>query len=342
MYHPTTRLLTVLELLQAHGRLGRADLAARLEVSERSVRRYVAMLQEMGIPVVGERGRHGGYRLRPGFKLPPLMFTEDEALALTLGLEAARRLGLAVAAPAVEGALAKVDSVLPAAVRERVGAVHAALVLDLPEPAPPPSSATVLLLTTAARQGRRVRLRYRSRGREQTERAVDPYGVVYHAGAWYATGHCHLRGGPRTFRLDRVLGIALGDEAERFDRPAGFDGLAAVLRSRAQAPREVPFVATLATTLEEARHRLPPSLATLAETGAGVTLRGSTDSPDWLAGVLAGLGCDLVVHEPPELRAALRRLATRLLAAADAASPDPPDLAAALPPPAEHRDPRPA
>ncbi len=86
MYHPTTRVLTVLELLQSRQQLSGAELASRLEVDRRTVRRYVTMLQDLGIPVEGERGRHGGYRLRPGFKLPPLMFTEDEALALTLGL----------------------------------------------------------------------------------------------------------------------------------------------------------------------------------------------------------------------------------------------------------------
>lgn len=318
MYHPTTRVLTVLELLQAHGRMSRADLAARLEVGERSVRRYVAMLQEMGIPVVGERGRHGGYRLRPGFKLPPLMFSEEEALAVVVGLLAVRRQGLGVAAAAVEGALAKVDRVLPTAVRERVGAVGETSALDLRAADGPPVSASVVALGTAAHQGRRVRLRYRARSREETERAFDPYGVVFHAGAWYAAGHCHLRGGIRVFRLDRVLDIAPDDEAATFARPDGFDGLAVVRRSLAAAPRAFPFVVTVATTREEAQRRLPAATATLDETTDGIVLRSTTDSPDWLAGILAGLECDVVVHDPPELRAALRRLAGRLLVMADA------------------------
>ena len=93
MYHPTIRVLTVLELLQARGRLTGPELAERLEVDLRTVRRYVTMLQDLGIPVEAERGRHGGYRLRPGFRLPPLLFTDDEALAIMLGLLAARRLG---------------------------------------------------------------------------------------------------------------------------------------------------------------------------------------------------------------------------------------------------------
>lgn len=319
MSHPTTRVLTILELLQAHGRLGRADLAARLEVGERSVRRYIIMLQEMGIPVVGERGRYGGYRLLPGFKLPPLMLTEDEALAVVLGLLAARRLGLAAAAPAVEGALAKVDRVLPAALRERVGAVGQMLVLDLRTAEMPPANAIVLALSTAARQGRRVRVRYRARDRTETERAFDPYGIVFHAGHWYAAGHCHLRGAPRVFRLDRVLAVAPGDEAATFTRPDGFDTLDVVRRSLAATPREYTVVATLDTTLDEARRHIPPSFAALEATADGVVLRCSTDSPDWLARVLVGLGCDLIVHEPPELRAALRRLADRLRTMAGAA-----------------------
>ena len=113
MYFPTTRVLTILELLQSHYRLSGPELAERLEVNTRTVRRYITMLQDLGIPVEAERGRHGSYRLRPGFKLPPLMFTEDEALSLTLGLLVARRLGLtsAVAAvPAVESAIAKIEA----------------------------------------------------------------------------------------------------------------------------------------------------------------------------------------------------------------------------------------
>src|SRR5579864_5540803 len=143
MYHPTTRVLTVLELLQSHRQMSGPRLAERLEVDIRSVRRYITMLQELGIPIEAERGRYGTYRLRPGFKLPPLMFTEDEALALTLGLLAAKRLGLAVAAPAVEGALAKIERVLPATIRERVQAVQETLVLDFTPPAIRPTSVVV-------------------------------------------------------------------------------------------------------------------------------------------------------------------------------------------------------
>ena len=113
MYNPSTRLLTILELLQARGRMSGPELAARLEVSPRSVRRYVTMLQDMGIPVEGERGRFGQYRLRAGYKLPPLMFTDDEALAVVVGIEAARRSGLTGDGAAADTATSKVRRSLP-------------------------------------------------------------------------------------------------------------------------------------------------------------------------------------------------------------------------------------
>ena len=319
MYHPTTRLLTLLELLQTHGRMGRAELAARLEVGERSVRRYVANLQEMGIPVVGERGRYGGYRLRPGFRLPPLMFTEDEALALILGLLAMRRLGLTSAAPAAEGALAKAERVLPPALRERVRAVQEVLVLDLRATERPPLNATVLALSTAAQQRRRVWLRYRSSGSAVSERSFDPYAVVYHAGSWYAAGHCHLRRGRRVFRLDRIADVTPSADGATFTPPSNFDGLDFVLRSLAAVPRPYRVVVTLFTGEEEARQLLPASLgaASLEATEGGVVLRCTTDSPRWMAHVLARLECDFAVQGPPELREALRHLAAQLVRAAD-------------------------
>src|ERR1700739_4310617 len=132
MYFPTTRVLTILELLQSRQQLSGPELAERLEVNIRTVRRYITMLQDLGIPVESERGRHGAYQLRPGFKLPPLMFNEEEALSLTLGLLAARRLGLAVAPPAIEGALAKIERVLPPTLLERVRAVQETLSLSFP------------------------------------------------------------------------------------------------------------------------------------------------------------------------------------------------------------------
>src|SRR5437763_15168452 len=128
MYHPTTRVLTLLELLQAHRQMSGRRLAERLEVDVRSVRRYNTMLQDLGIPIEAERGRYGNYRLMRGFKLPPLMLTEDEALALTLGLLITRRMGVSVTAAPIEGALAKIQRVMPETLRARVRAVQDALI----------------------------------------------------------------------------------------------------------------------------------------------------------------------------------------------------------------------
>src|SRR5215472_457095 len=121
VYRPTARVLTVLELLQSHGRMTGAELARRLEVNIRTVRDYVMTLQDLGIPVEAERGRYGAYHLRPGYKLPPLIFTEDESLALTLELLLARETGLAQTSPAIESVLAKIERVLPQATRAHPG-----------------------------------------------------------------------------------------------------------------------------------------------------------------------------------------------------------------------------
>src|SRR5215210_6856222 len=137
-YRPTTRLLSMLELLQARGRMGGPELARRLEVGERTVRRYVAMLQE--------RGRFGAYTLRPGFKLPPMMFTDEEALALALGLLSARRLGLSGAAPAVEGAQAKLERVMPEGLRERVRTFEEVVIPAAAAPARLPAGEVVVTL----------------------------------------------------------------------------------------------------------------------------------------------------------------------------------------------------
>src|SRR5258707_13870898 len=130
MPHPTTRVLAVLELLQSHGQIGGAELARRVEVDRRTLRRYIAMLEEMGIPITTEQGRYGGYKLVPGFKLPPMMFTDEEAQALSLGLIAARGLGLADAAPAIESVQAKLDRVLPSAPKRTVAALRESVALQ--------------------------------------------------------------------------------------------------------------------------------------------------------------------------------------------------------------------
>ncbi|GAC1630826.1 MAG: YafY family protein [Ktedonobacteraceae bacterium] len=310
MYFPTTRVLTVLELLQSHQQLSGPEIAERLEVNTRTVRRYVTMLQDLGIPVEAGRGRHGSYRLRPGFKLPPLMFTEEEAQALTLGLLAARKLGLAIAAPAVEGALAKIERVLPARLRTHVQAVYETLIFDIQFPDVAPTSEVVGTLCEAVQQGRRVLLRYQSWQAEATERQVDFYGLVYRSGFWYGVGYCHLRQGLRVFRLDRVRSAEMSKDT--YIRPLDFDSLAYITRSIAMTPATWLVDVLLETTLEEAQQKVPPALATLEQAADGVVFRCYVMQLEWIAYFLAGLDCPVIVRQPSELGEVLHRLAEKI------------------------------
>jgi predicted DNA-binding transcriptional regulator YafY len=309
------RLLTLLELLQAYRRINAREIAERLEVDVRTVRRYVAGLQEMGIPVEGERGPAGGYRLRPGFRLPPLMFSNEEALAVVLGLLAAQRLGLLQEGSAVQGALAKLDRVLPDQLRGRVRAAQASVALNPGQVARARADpATVLVLGSAAGDGLRARIRYRAAGGRVTERLIDPYGVAFQSAAWYLVAWDHLRGELRTFRLDRVLDCEVTREA--FERPAGFDVAAHVQHMLATLPWPWNAEILLQTSLREARRRIQPTLGTVEQRPEGVLLRIGADELDWIARYLAGLDVAFTVVRPPELSVALRRLAERLVAGA--------------------------
>ncbi|HEX2915998.1 MAG TPA: YafY family protein [Chloroflexia bacterium] len=314
MYHPTSRVLTVLELLQSQPNITGPKLAASLEVDVRTVRRYVTMLQEMGIPVEANTGRYGGYRLRPGFKLPPLMLNEEEALALTLGLMAAKRLGLAATGLAIEGALSKVERVLPAEVRQRVNAVQETLILDLPPTEVTVASRILTTLSKAVQQAQQVKMSYRSRDNGTSERLFDPYSIVCHGGRWYTAGYCHLRQDLRVFRLDRVESVeAL---VAHFSRPADFDGLKFILESFAAIPDKWDVEVLLKCDFEEASRKVMPSLALLEPAPGGTLFRSAFNDLDWMARYLVSLGCDLEIRQPQELREAFRRLAEEILSMA--------------------------
>jgi predicted DNA-binding transcriptional regulator YafY len=314
MYYPTTRVLTILELLQAHPSLSGADLAARLEVDRRTVRRYITMLQDLGIPVEAIRGPLGGYRIRPGFKLPPLMLTDDEALAITLSLIAARRQGSAADALAIQGALAKIERVLPDGLRARLQALQSVVTFSPTPAAPQPNGEMIMGISAAAQQQRRVLLRYQS-GDQETVRSFDPYGLVYHWDRWYTVGWCHLREAVRVFRLDRVRDAT--PEEATFTRPQDFDSLAYVLDSLATAPWSWSVEVLLETTLEDARRRIPPGNAIIKPVASGVLVQLGVDRLDWMARTLMLLERPFVVRKPPELRDALRQLAADAAALAE-------------------------
>jgi predicted DNA-binding transcriptional regulator YafY len=215
------------------------------------------------------------------------------------------------ATPAVEGALAKIDRVLPDQLRGRVQALQGALAFTpMRHSASPSDPAALMLLSTAAQRTRRVWLRYRS-GEQETQRTIDPYGIVHHQGRWYIVGWCHLRQDVRMFRLDRVLAIEPRDE-QTFVRPLDFDPAEYVLHSLATMPYGWPIEVVLELSLEEARRRLPPDTGTFQPVKGGVLLRCQADNLDWMVRTLISAGCRFRVLHPPELRAALRATAREI------------------------------
>jgi predicted DNA-binding transcriptional regulator YafY len=302
------RVLALLEALQDRASASGPELAARLDVDVRTLRRDVASLRALGIPVEGERGRGGSYRLRPGYRVPPLMFTAGEAAAVALGLMAARRLGLEA-----DGALAKVRRALPDRVRLPLESLEHTLGFTGSVDAAPPDGETLLALADAARRGRRVSLRYTDSAGAVSEREVTPHGVVAHGGRWYVPAFDHGRGERRALRADRTAAVRVGGAGEPV--PAGFDAVAFVSRMLARVPWAHEVEVVLHTDLESAAARFPPTLAELSETAGGTLMLLRAESLDWAAGLLAGAGCSFTVRRPEELRVALRALSDRLTAA---------------------------
>jgi predicted DNA-binding transcriptional regulator YafY len=319
---PTARVLAMLELLQTGGQRSVGELADRLGVDERTVRRYAEHLTDLGIPVQAQRGRYGGYRLSPGYKLPPLMLTDDEAVAVALGLRAAEHAGLATTDhAATASALAKLSRVLPRALGQRLDSLLSNTQFTAPIRTAAPAEADTLLRLAAAAQARRtVVITYTAWDGRESQRELDLYGLVFHSGRWYATGHDHGRDAVRTFRVDRIASLQHSDGS--YDVPADFDagiqiesGIAAVRWSH-----QVSVV--LRTTLAEASRRLPPSAGRLSEHADGVLFEARAEHLDGMACMLAGLGWGFDVVSPDGLREEVLALSDRLRLSAGCAEAD--------------------
>ncbi len=307
MPHPTTRVLAVLEILQSQAQIGGAELARRVEVDRRTLRRYIAMLEEMGIPITTEQGRYGGYRLVPGYKLPPMMFTDEEAQALSLGLIAARGLGLADAAPAIESVQAKLDRVLPNAPRRTIAALRESVALQTGDARTSADAKLLRVLSESARSRMTARLRYRAADGALTSRDFDVYGLVFRAGRWYVVGHCRLRNGLRTLRLDRVAHAEVMQSP--FERPEGFDASEYLERAMATLPRAIAVEVLLRTDMAAAKRELTPTLGLPEQVEGGVLVRGSADELDWYARELMRLPFPFEVRSPVELKRMLAKIA---------------------------------
>jgi predicted DNA-binding transcriptional regulator YafY len=220
-----------------------------------------------------------------------MMFTDDEALALSMGLVATREMGLANTAPAIASALAKLERVMPEALKQRVRAIDETVRLDMRRPVAVTDGQALAVLSTAAQRRQRVQLVYQTPQLEITQREIDPYGLAYYVGRWYAVGHCHLRRGLRSFRLDRVQSVA--PIAASFGRPDGFDALQYVRHSISTLPREHSVSVLLHTDLATAQQRLFTEIGTLEyhvdknRRKPMVLLRSEADDLDWFGRELA-------------------------------------------------------
>ncbi len=314
MYSPTTRLLTVLELLESRREMSGPELARRLEVDVRTVRRYIVMLQDLGIPVEAARGVYGAYRLRRGHRLPPLMFTDDEAVALTLGLLAIREFHFPVDVAAVEGALAKTERVLPEQPLQQARSLQEAITFHVPALPVSPQHDVVVTLSNAVQRRRRVHMRYRAWNGEESERDFDPYGIVFNEGFWHTAGYCHLRHDLRTFRVDRIIALDPVESGEQtFERPDDFDVLGYVLRSVAFTSPSEQVEVLLETTMEQAQQAIPATMGTLEQSESGIIFRRGATQLEWIAHILLTLDFPVHVRRPAGLRDLLRQLASRVL-----------------------------
>ena len=323
MTRPTAWVLALLEILQADGSHTVAELARRLEVDERTVRRYAGHLIDLDVPVRSVRGRYGGYQIAPGYRMPPLMLTDGEALAVLLGLVAGRRAGLTGGPAAImESTAAKLRRVLPKALARRLEDLLATVDFTAPSrPAVATETSLLLTLAQAARNRRPVALLYTAWDGRHSERTVSPYGIVAHSGRWYLTGADSASGEVRTFRLDRIQTATTLPGT--FETPAGFDPAGRVLSGLAEVPRGHEVSLRVQGTAAQVRSRLPAGLATVGELPAGqdagwVRVRLRAEQLDWVPSLLAGLHCPFVIERPAALRDHVRALAGWLAACADA------------------------
>jgi predicted DNA-binding transcriptional regulator YafY len=211
MSHTATRLITLIMLLQRKPNQKAADLAAELDVSERTLHRYIGMLEEMGIPIYSERGRNGGFSLARGYRMPPLVFTPEEATAVHLGTSLVSEVWGKLYEEAAHGALAKLDNVLPEEQRQEIAwASRALIAINMGRTEQVIMMPLLEKLRQATRERRRIRMWYQGRQQpEPVERELDVYALVYSWGWWYAIGHCHLRDATRSFRVDRINELIL-------------------------------------------------------------------------------------------------------------------------------------
>jgi len=316
MLGTSARLLRLLTLLQSRRSWTGPELVARLEVTARTLRRDVDRLRSLGYPVDSTSGVAGGYRFGAGTELPPLILDDEEALAVSLGLRTGAAGGVAGMEEVSLRALTKLEQVMPARLRRRLSALHAAVV-PLARSGPTVDAGTLAAIAAACRDSARLAFGYRDNAGAGTDRQVEPAGLVHTGWRWYLVAWDLGRDDWRTFRLDRIAGqVTTG--ASFFPRPPPEGGLAAyVSRSVAVAAYPVRASVLLHAPIAEMARKVSPSAGVLESAGPNrCLLHAGAPSLDALAVWMSLLGVDFEIRDPPEAREHLRRLAARAARAA--------------------------
>ena len=313
MLETSARLLRLLAILQARPAWTAVDLADRLEVTTRTVRRDIVKLRDLGYPIDAEPGPAGGYRLTRGSELPPLLFDDDEAVAVAVGLRGAADGSVAGLDDAAVSALAKLHQVLPTALADRVRGIHE-VVTDLQGRAPDPVDGPVFLaLAQACREGVRLRLAYVDGQGRATDRRIDPYRLVRSGPRWYLVAHDVDKQAWRTQRVDRGADVhATKQRVELVDPP---DPAELVSRGQGVGPYAVQARFRLRLGVAAATRVVPRTTGTHEADGPHATIV-TAGGPDVvrMARWLCTLGEPVEVLDPPELRTELHRLTAELAA----------------------------
>jgi predicted DNA-binding transcriptional regulator YafY len=310
MLETSARLLRLLSLLQARREWAGPELAQRLEVGVRTVRRDVERLRRLGYPVEATRGVAGGYRLGPGAEIPPLLLDEEEAVAVAVGLRTAARVGVAGIEETSVRALAKLERVMPSRLRRRINALGAATV-PYAFTGPAVDAEALATIAAACRDHERLRFRYRSHDGVSTGRLVEPHRLVHTGRRWYLVAWDTARADWRTFRVDRLERPAPDRRFVPREPPA--EDLAAYVSRAVSASRDrYRAQVVLHAPIAEVAPRVPPAVGTLEPLDDRRCLLHT--GSDWLGGLavyIAEIGVDFEVLEPPELVARVRVLAGR-------------------------------
>jgi predicted DNA-binding transcriptional regulator YafY len=309
---PTARALMALELIQGSPGITADRMADKLGVSERAARRYVGILREAGIPIESARGRYGGYRVGRGLRLPPLMFSATEALGLVMAVLDGHHDASDSADP-VGSALGKIVRALPQPVATQVEAVRRTTAPAPDRAAARPDPDTTTALVRACSDRRRVRLGYRTEAGSEWLTEVDPWSVVVRHGRWYLLCWSHARNARRAYRIDRVRDVQVLDDT--FSPPEDLDPVA-MLEEHLAVGWEYDVEVVIDAAVETAGRCLPRTLGRLEPLNAETTrLVGSTSNPVWYAEQLAVLPATYRIVRCPELKAAVRAVGERMLAA---------------------------